>query len=62
MDINGAIIEDLQSLPGVGPALAGRIIEGRPYRSVEELLRIKGLSRTLLDKMAPFLTAGHATS
>jgi competence protein ComEA len=61
MDINGAIIEDLQSLPGVGPALARRIIEGRPYRSVEELLRIKGLGRTFLDKMAPFLTAGHAT-
>ncbi len=37
IDINHATLEELQQLPGVGPTLAERIIEGRPYYSEEEL-------------------------
>jgi competence protein ComEA len=33
----------MESLPGNGPALARRIIDGRPYRSVDDQLKIKGI-------------------
>lgn len=43
VDLNRASIEELESLPGIGPELARRIAEGRPYASVEALLRVRGI-------------------
>jgi competence protein ComEC len=43
IDINRASQAELESLPGVGPTIARRIIEGRPYRSVNDLERVKGI-------------------
>ena len=37
IDINNASIEELQKLPGVGPKLAERLFEARPYYSEDEL-------------------------
>ncbi len=37
VDINHATVEELQQLPGVGPKLAERLIEARPYYSEDEL-------------------------
>ena len=41
IDINKANETELQSISGIGPVLAGRIIAGRPYKNVEELLNVK---------------------
>jgi len=38
LDLNVATEEELEQLPGIGPALAGRIVENRPYRSKLELV------------------------
>jgi competence ComEA-like helix-hairpin-helix protein len=51
VDLNTAGSRELQSLPGVGPALAGRIIAGRPYRSVDDLLHVKGVGTNLMEKI-----------
>jgi competence ComEA-like helix-hairpin-helix protein len=45
ININTATQEELEALPGVGPVIARRIIEGRPYRSVDELDRVKGIGK-----------------
>jgi competence protein ComEA len=43
VDINRAELDELAILPGIGPALAERIIVGRPYASVDELDRVPGI-------------------
>ena len=51
LDLNTASATELESLLGIGPALARRIIEGRPYRTVEDLLRIKGIGEGRLAEI-----------
>lgn len=49
LDINSAGRRELESLPGIGPVLARRIVEFRtknpPFRRVEEILIIRGIGR-----------------
>lgn len=43
VDLNTAPLAELESLPGIGPALARAIVDGRPYAAVDELLRVPGI-------------------
>lgn len=52
---NTATSEQLQSIKGIGPVLAGKIISGRPYNSVDELLKVHGIGPKTLKKIAPYL-------
>jgi competence protein ComEA len=47
----------LEALPGIGPVIARRIIEGRPYPSVEELDGVKGIGKKRLEEIRPLVTA-----
>lgn len=58
IDVNTASQSELESLPGIGEVYAKRIIEGRPYRSVNDLTRVKGIGRKTLDKFKDMVTAG----
>jgi competence protein ComEA len=66
VNINTAGTEQLQLLPRVGPALANRIIEFREtnglFKSVDELVAVKGIGEISLTKLVPFVTTSGATT
>lgn len=50
VSINTASPSELETLPGVGPSTAEKIISGRPYRAVSDLLSVSGIGDKTLDK------------
>ena len=58
LDLNRASDAQLQRIPGIGPVSAAKIIAGRPYRRVEDLLKIPGIGPKRLEAIAPYLTLG----
>jgi competence protein ComEA len=55
--INTATAAELEALPGIGPVIARRIIEARPYRSVDDLDRVRGIGKKRLEEIRPLVTA-----
>jgi competence protein ComEA len=55
VDINTATVQELQAISGVGPGLSARIVAGRPYHSVDDLLKVSGIGPKLLDRIRPFI-------
>ncbi|RWZ60013.1 ComEA family DNA-binding protein [Halobacillus fulvus] len=53
--INQATVEEIQTLPGIGPSKAEAIIQYReengPYRSAEDLLNVSGIGEATLNKL-----------
>jgi competence protein ComEA len=60
ININRATLGELRSLPGIGPATAQKILEYRaknpPFRRIEELLIIRGISRGRLERIRNRIT------
>jgi competence protein ComEA len=57
LDVNRATEAELVRLPGIGPALASRIVAARPFLAVDEMRRVRGLRRVTLDRLRPLVTA-----
>jgi len=57
VDINSASKDDLDALPGVGDAVAQKIIDGRPYRTKRELLTRKIVSKSEYEKIREQIVA-----
>lgn len=56
VDLNTADQKTLESLPGVGPKTAQEIIKGRPYKSVDDLSKVKGISKGKMDTLKGMVT------
>jgi competence protein ComEA len=62
IDLNTASEAQLDTLPGIGPATASKIVSDRtengPFRSVDDLLRVPGIGPAKLDAIKDLVTAG----
>ena len=55
---NTATIDEMVMLPGVGPVLAKRIVDGRPYASLDDLRRVPGLGLQTFERLRDRLEVG----
>ena len=60
INLNTATAADLEKLPGVGPAVAARIIEHRqkngPFKKIEDLMTIRGIGEKTFLRLKPLVT------
>lgn len=57
VDINSASPDQLDSLPGIGPVTASKIIDSRPYSTIDDLLNKKVVSNSVFEKIKSLITA-----
>lgn len=62
VNINTADSEALQTLPGIGPATADKIIAYReehgPFNAIDDIVNVKGIGEATLEKLRPLITVG----
>lgn len=66
VNVNTATAEQLALLPGVGPAVAGRIVEHRQkngnFKAIEDLMLVKGIGEKSFEKMKPYVATSGSTT
>ncbi len=55
VNINTATVEELETLPGIGPAKARLIVTNRPYESVDDLANLQGIGQKLTTDLRLFI-------
>lgn len=56
VDVNKATKDELIGVRGIGPSLAQRIIDDRPFSNLDELIRVPGINEIKLSSLLPYLT------
>jgi comEA protein len=66
INLNTATPAQLDTLPGVGPKVAARIVEYRQknggFKKIEELMNVQGIGEKLFLKLKPLVTVAAAKS
>ena len=65
VNINTATVQQLSLLPGIGPTRAEAIIaarQRRPFRTVQELTRVRGIGRSTFRKLQPYIRVNGDTT
>jgi len=60
VDLNSDPLNRIETLPGVGPALAKEIVAGRPYAGMEDLAKLKGFGTAKVDSLKGRVKFGKA--
>lgn len=64
INLNVATAAELEKLPGVGPAMAARIVEYRQknggFKKIEDLMNVKGIGEKTFLRLKPFVTVTPA--
>ncbi len=56
VNINTASKSELETLPGVGPSTAQKIIDNRPYKSIEDIKNVSGIGDATFDKLKDLIS------
>ena len=60
INLNTATVAELQSIPNIGPVLAGKIVDFRKnsggFTSINDLISVNGIGKATLNKIRPYLT------
>jgi competence protein ComEA len=60
VNLNTATAAQLESLPGIGPAMAQRIVEYRQqsggFKKIEDLMNVRGIGEASFLKLKPLIT------
>ncbi len=66
ININTASLEELQTLPRIGPAIAQRIIDYRkehgPFKRIEDIMKVQGVGERVFEQIKDRITVGPQTS
>ena len=63
ININTATAQELTELPGIGPVIAGKIVEYReakPFETIEEIQEVKGIGPAKFEAIKDRITVGVA--
>jgi competence protein ComEA len=61
IDLNSATEKELESIKGIGPATSKKIIDGRPYKSVDDLSKA-GIPAKTIESIKPLVKVGSSAS
>ena len=61
VNINTADLDDLQTLPGIGPSTAQNIIDYRtdngPFETIEDIMNVSGIGEATFEKIRDYITS-----
>ena len=61
VNINTSTLTELESIPGIGEERAKHVVAGRPYTSVDELIKVSGIGPKSLEDLRPYVKVDGET-